>query len=376
MGTKPTAVIFGVTGQDGSYLADLLLEKNYYVVGVSRRTSTNNNERIRHIDNDSFKVVDGDITDASSVSGIISEYKPDECYNLAAQSHVATSFKQPSLTLNINTTGVLNILESIKNLSPSTKFYQASTSEMFGGNYSITMNEHLTYDKYQDEFTPFSPNSPYAISKLAAHNLVRTYRESYGLHASCGILFNHESERRGEQFVTRKITKWIGEYKTWMDTLPHVEEPIFEYGQDKIYYRNILGQEAYRQSIVSSFPLLRLGNIETHRDWGYAPDYVEAMWLMLQQKGPDDFVICTEQSRTIKDFLKAAFQYVGIESYRNYIVIDKELYRPNEVFYLRGISTKAREVLGWVPKTSFETMVARMVEADYEKASQQMEVGV
>jgi len=309
-----TAIIFGVTGQDGSHLADLLLEKNYKVVGVSRRSSTDNTDRIRHIlNNENFILVQGDITDAFSVSRILKEYvHVDEIYNLAAQSHVAVSFKQPALTWDITGKGCLNILQSMIDLDMlQTRFYQASSSEMYGKNY----DELSSGSKYQDEETKFLPQSPYAIAKCAAHYMTRLVREGHGIHASAGILFNHEGPRRGETFVTRKITKWIGDF--------------IKSGRDP------------------EFPKLRLGNLEAFRDWGYAGDYVEAMWMMLQQESPDDYVICTGKTHTIREFLDVAFLHVGIDDWSEYVVQDPEFYRPAEVDYLRGCNDKAMEKLGW-----------------------------
>jgi GDPmannose 4,6-dehydratase len=259
-----TAVITGVTGQDGSYLSDLLLSKDYEVIGLARRTSTYNKQNIEHLlTHRRFKVVEAEITDPTSISGVINEYKPDEFYNLAAQSHVGTSFDQPSFTFQVNAVGVLNCLEAIRQINPSTKFYQASTSEMFGENFSLNYHKFETYknpnrtilveshtSKEQNETTPFSPNSPYAVAKAAAHYLVQNYRRAYKLHASCGILFNHESPRRGENFVTQKIVKWIADNV---------------YGDHEEYKLNPLEP-------------LKLGNLDASRDWGYAGDYVEAMW--------------------------------------------------------------------------------------------------
>lgn len=324
------ALIFGVSGQDGSYLAELLLEKGYEVTGVTRRVSVSTTERINHI-LPKINIAEGDITDGFSVNKLISEYEPDEIYNLAAQSHVGTSFKQPSLTWDITAGGVLNILEAIR-YSPrkdDIRFYQASSSEMFGKNY-----DEIAMKKYQDENTEFIPQSPYAIAKLAAHHLVRNYREGYGIHGSCGILFNHESERRGENFVTRKITKWIGEFvKSERDT---------------------------------EFPNLRLGNLDAKRDWGHAEDYVNAMWLMLQQEKADDYVVATGETYSVRDFLDAAFSRVGIEDWSDLVVIDPRFYRPAEVDHLLGIPIKAEKCLGWERKVSFNDLVHRMVDSDLQ----------
>ena len=324
------AIIFGITGQDGSHLADLLLSKDYHVVGVSRRASTDNTERIKHIlGSERFDLVQGDITDAHSVINLLKKHEDvDEIYNLAAQSHVAVSFKQPALTWDITGKGCLNILQSMIDLEINARFYQASSSEMYGKHYDVSREGY----KYQDENTKFMPQSPYAIAKCAAHHMTRLFREAYGLHASAGILFNHEGERRGETFVTRKITKWIGD---WVKS-----------GRDP------------------NFPQLRLGNLEAFRDWGYAGDYVEAMWMMLQQESPQDYVICTGTTHTIREFLDVAFSHIGIEDWSDLVIQDPEFYRPAEVDYLRGDCSKANHVLGWTPKHSFEDLVKKMVEHD------------
>ena len=327
------AIVTGATGQDGSYLSELLLDKGYTVVGLRRRSSSEKGlERIEHLlNNDNFKLVEADITDSGCVNSLISEYMPHEVYNLAAQSHVGTSFKQPSYTSQVNLQGPINFLEAIRLLSPSTKFYQASTSEMFGKNYEVFADT-----KYQKETTPFVPQSPYAVAKLAAHEMVRIYRDSYDLFACCGILFNHESERRGENFVTRKITKWIGEFVAS--------------GQDE------------------DFPALRLGNLDAHRDWGHAQDYVDAMYLMLQQDEPEDYVIATSETHSVREFLTEAFNEIGITHFEPYVVIDPEFYRPCEVDWLLGHTGKAREKLGWRPKVSFQELVQRMVRSDIDAA--------
>ena len=334
------AIIFGITGQDGSHLADLLLEKGYQVVGVCRRSSTDNTCRIKHIlQNEKLQLVQGDITDAHSINNILKEHADvDEIYNLAAQSHVAVSFNQPALTWDITGKGCLNILESIvSNNLLGVRFYQASSSEMFGKNYDMKRadgdyDDTLPMQKYQNEDTKFMPQSPYAIAKCAAHHLTRLFREGYGLHSSSGILFNHEGPRRGETFVTRKITKWIGEF------VKSERDP--------------------------NFPKLRLGNLEAFRDWGFAGDYVEAMWMMLQQDSPEDYVICTGTTHTIREFLDVAFKHIGIDDWSEYVVQDPEFYRPAEVDYLRGDCSKAKEKLGWTPKHSFEDLVKLMVDHD------------
>ncbi len=324
------AIIFGVTGQDGSHLADLLLSKDYDVVGVARRSSVDTTLRIKHLsDNSSFSLVHGDITDASSVINILRNNSDvNEVYNLAAQSHVGVSFKQPGLTWDITGKGCLNILQSIVDLGMDCRFYQASSSEMFGDSYDVDEEGN----KYQNEETKFLPQSPYAIAKCAAHYLVRLFREAYGLHASAGILFNHEGERRGENFVTRKITKWIGD---WSKT-----------GYDK------------------NFPKLRLGNLDAFRDWGYAGDYVEAMHLMLQEDVADDYVICTGKTYTIREFLDEAFGYINIDDWSEHVVVDPEFYRPAEVDYLRGDCSKANNKLGWTAKNDLKGLVTIMMEHD------------
>jgi GDPmannose 4,6-dehydratase len=331
------AIITGITGQDGSHLADLLLEKDYKVIGVARRSSTDNTSRIKHLrGNPKFELIEGDITDYSSILGILWKHVNNsdvEFYNLAAQSHVAVSFKQPGLTWDVTGKGCLNILQAIVDtgLTDRVKFYQASSSEMFGKNYDLSFTSHT---KIQTENTKFLPQSPYAIAKCAAHEAVRIYREAYGLHASAGILFNHEGPRRGETFVTRKITKWIGDF--------------VKSGRDP------------------QFPKLRLGNLEAFRDWGYAGDYVDAMWRITQQPVPDDYVICTGETHTIREFLDVAFNYVNISDWGYLVVQDPEFYRPAEVDYLKGDNTKARMRLGWQPKTSFIELVEMMLQHDLQ----------
>lgn len=326
-----SAIITGITGQDGSYLCSSLISRGYSVVGLYRRNSTNNFWRVdKIVKHPMLKMVEFDLTDYASVYKIISDYQPDECYNLAAQSHVATSFEQPINTFNINTQGVVCLLEAIRNISPETRFYQASTSEMFGFNYSVKDNG----EKYQDENTAFFPQSPYAVAKVAAHQTVRLYRDSYGLYACSGILFNHESPKRGENFVTRKITKYIGRLINGLT-------------KDK----------------------LQLGNINAYRDWGHAKDYVEAMRMMLNQEKPDDYVIATGSTHSVKDFLQTAFSIVELD-YRDHIEINQAFYRPAEVDYLLGDSSKAKNILGWTPNISFQRLVEEMVSSDikyYEK---------
>ena len=287
----------------------------------------------------------------------------NEVYNLAAQSHVGISFSQPLLTWDVTAKGCINILQSIVDLGlKDVRFYQASSREMFGANYSIATD----LNKYQDEKTQFLPQSPYAVAKVAAHNSVRLYRESYGVHGSCGILFNHESPVRGENFVTRKITKWIGEFRRWLDqtefcfrgtSCPNDKDYITCHGKP---FRS------------NEFPRLRLGNLDAYRDWGFAGDYVEAMWLMLQQEKPDDYVICTEHTYSVRDFVQTAFQAANkisgnelfTSNYMDYIIIDPAFYRPAEVDYLRGRCSKAKKSLGWSPRHSFEDLVNMMVSHD------------
>lgn len=352
------ALIFGITGQDGSYLAELLLEEGYEVTGVTRRVSVNTTERISHI-LPRLTIVEGDITDAFNVMRIIEDCKPDEIYNLAAQSHVGTSFSQPSLTWDVTAGGVLNILEAIRHSERcfDIRFYQASTSELFGKNYDESENG----EKFQNEQTQFLPQSPYAAAKLAAHNLVRIYRDGYGMHCSSGILFNHESERRGEQFVTRKITKWIGEFVAWVDKTSKKFKP-----GEPVGFAASLDDDYIRctQDTSMKFPKLRLGNLQASRDWGHAEDYVRAMWLMLQQDSPDDYVIATGEAHTIAGFLDVAFTAIGSPHWENFVVVDPKFYRPAEVDYLCGCPKKAKELLGWDLKISFDDLVLRMVESD------------
>jgi len=316
---KKIAVVTGVTGQDGSILSRQLLEKNYFVIGAKRRTSGFNADRVEDLlQNTNFKMEYFDLGDASSINRLISKYKPDEYYNLAAQSHVRVSFDVPEDTVGGIINGTLFALEAIRNINPSTKFYQASSSEMYGDNPNAPF----------DEESVFMPASPYAIAKLAAHNLVRNYRKSYNLHASSGILFNHESEFRGETFVTRKITRGVAEIKIG--------------NKDKII----------------------LGNLKAYRDWGYAPEYTEMMWKMLQQDTPDDYVISTNETHSVEEFLKEVFLLAGIEDWQKFVHIDPIYYRPHEVPFLKGNCTKAKNVLGWNPKIKFKELAKIMFEYD------------
>jgi GDPmannose 4,6-dehydratase len=317
-----TALITGVNGQDGSYLSELLLEKGYRVIGLKRRTSTINTGRIDHLmGNPNFSVKYYDLHDAYFINHIMKEEKIDEVYNLAAQSHVAVSFEIPDYTSDGICRGTLNILNAIRNISPTTKMYQASSSEMYGDSSDYT-------EKGFNENSRMMPVSPYAVAKLYAHQMVNVYRKAYGLHLSSGILFNHESPRRGETFVTRKITMAAAKIKK---------------GLQKDLY---------------------LGNLDAKRDWGHAKDYVNAMWLMLQQEKPDDYVIATGETYSVEDFLTEIFTYSGLGNWRNYVKIDPRLKRPNEVPYLLGDSTKARTVLGWKPEYNMQTLARRMFDSD------------
>lgn len=324
-------LILGCNGQDGSYLSELLLDKGYRVYGVIRRSSVDNTERISHlIPNPNFELIHGDITDSSCMHRLVSGIKPDELYNLAAMSHVGVSFDQPITTCDINAVGPLNVLEAIRQTSPSTKFYQASTSELFGD----------TDIAPQDENTPMMPNSPYAVAKLYAHHLVGLYRRAYGIFACAGILFNHESPRRGEDFVTRKITKYVASLQRWMDL------------NDGFPRKNI------------DVPPLALGNIEAKRDWSHAEDMVRGMWLMMQQEKPDDYVLGSGETHTVRDFLSAAFSSIGLD-YSDYVIIDPKFYRPVDVNLLHADSSKALAILGWEPVISFGELVDCMVTHDY-----------
>jgi GDPmannose 4,6-dehydratase len=321
------ALITGVTGQDGSYLAELLLAKGYDVHGVIRRTSSANVSRIAHLlecanaNQPRITLHHGDLADSGCLARIIREVAPTEVYNLAAQSHVRDSFYQPAYTADVTGVAVLRILEAIRDVQQSTgceiRFYQASSSEMYGKVAAVPQNEH----------TPFHPRSPYGAAKMYAHWITVNYRESYGLHASCGILFNHEGPRRGETFVTRKITRAAARIKLGLQRT------------------------------------LSLGNLDAKRDWGFAGDYVEAMWLMLQQQKPDDYVVSTDETHTVREFCEKVFAALDLDCYAH-IVIDPQLYRPAEVDLLLGDSSKARNTLGWHPKITFDQLVQMMVDAD------------
>ena len=313
-----TALVTGVTGQDGSYLSELLLGKGYKVIGLKRRTSTICTERIDHIFNHpNFIMRYFELNDSGCMWRLLSEYKPDEIYNLAAQSHVRVSFETPESTTDTIVMGTLRLLEAVRHVVPNARFYQASSSEMFGDNPEAP----------QSETTALCPASPYACAKVYAHNLIRNYRESYRLHGSSGILFNHESPRRGETFVTRKITMAAARIKLGL--------------QDKLY----------------------LGNLDAMRDWGYAGDYVEAMWMMLQKDEPGDYVIATGETHSVREFLECVFGHAGL-SVEDHVEISERLFRPHEVPLLLGDYSKAKESLGWEPKTKFENLAKMMYEAD------------
>ena len=317
------ALITGITGQDGSYLAEFLLEKGYRVYGMTRRTSTSNYDRIKGIV-DRIELLPGDLLDQHSLTVLIRDTQPDEVYNLAAQSFVPTSWNQPVLTGEFTALGVTRVLEAIRLTKPDTKFYQASSSEMFG----------RVQETPQNEKTPFYPRSPYGVAKVYGHWITVNYRESYKIFAVSGILFNHESPRRGLEFVTRKITQGVARIK------------------------------------LDRQKKLKLGNLNSKRDWGYAPDYVKAMWLMLQQEKPRDCVVGTGKTWSVRDFAKVAFESVGL-NWQDYVEKDKAMLRPAEVDYLRADSTQARKILDWKPETSFQEMVKMMVEADLEREGKQ-----
>jgi GDPmannose 4,6-dehydratase len=315
----PTALITGITGQDGSYLAELLLSKGYRVIGVARRSSTVTYERIEHLLDD-MTLVQGDLHDQGSLLSLLEEYDPSEVYNLAAQSFVPTSWNQPALTGDITALGVTRILESIRFVNPKIRFYQASSSEMFGRVLEVPQREE----------TPFYPRSPYGVAKVYGHWITVNYRESFGMFAASGILFNHESPRRGLEFVTRKISDGVARIK-----LGRAKE-------------------------------LRLGNLEAQRDWGFAGDYVEAMWRMLQQPQPESYVIGMGETHSVREFCEVAFGHVGLD-YNDHVVQDERFYRPAEVDLLISDPSKARSKLGWEPSISFKELVTMMVDADMER---------
>lgn len=315
------ALITGITGQDGSYLAELLLSEGYDVYGVVRRASTENYERIEHL-RGQVTLLQADLLDQSSLVQAIRESNPTELYNLAAQSFVPTSWAQPVLTAEFTAIGVTKVLEAMRAVNPEIRFYQASSSEMYGKVLEVP----------QSEDTPFYPRSPYGVAKVYGHYITVNYRESYNLHASSGILFNHESPRRGLEFVTRKVTDGVSRIKLGLATE------------------------------------LRMGNLDSQRDWGFAGDYVKAMWLMLQQDTPDDFVVATGETHTVKELVQLAFDRVGLD-WEKYVFIDPRFIRPAEVDLLIGEPAKAKNVLGWVPQTSFQTLVNMMVDADMDRLS-------
>ena len=325
------ALITGVTGQDGAYLAELLSAKGYEVHGLRRRSSTFGTERIEHLifgDEPKLQLHYGDLADGNGLMRLLREIRPHEVYNLAAQSHVRVSFDQPTYTADVTAVGTLRLLEAIRDVQDDTgdqiRFYQASSSEMFG----------KVVETPQTETTPFYPRSPYGVAKLYSHWITINYRESYGMHASCGILFNHESPRRGETFVTRKITRAATRIKLGL--------------QEKLY----------------------LGNLDAQRDWGFAGDYVEAMWLMLQQEEPDDYVVAMNELYSVRDFCEQTFSRLGL-NYEDHVEIDPRYYRPAEVDLLLGDSTKARDQLGWQPLTSFDDLVGMMVKNDLKLAERE-----
>jgi len=315
------ALITGITGQDGSHLADFLLEQGYQVFGMTRRSSTNSFDRIGHIV-DKVTLLSGDLLDEHSLASTIREAQPDEIYNLAAQSFVPTSWSQPVLTAEFTAVGVGRLLEAMRAVKPDARFYQASSSEMFG----------KVRESPQTEKTPFYPRSPYGVAKVFGHWITVNYRESYGLFACSGILFNHEGVRRSLEFVTRKVTDAAARIK--------------------------LGKARE----------LRMGNLDAKRDWGYAPDYVRAMWMMLQQDEPDDYVIATGETRSVQELVETAFQHAGLD-WRKHVVIDPKFIRPAEVDILVGDASKAKKKLGWVPTVTFKQMIERMVDADLERHS-------
>lgn len=318
------AFITGITGQDGAYLSEFLLNKGYKVYGLMRRVVSRG---VHNLDSlgirDKIEFVDGDLTDECSLINAVKKIQPDEVYNLGAQSFVGSSWDSPMLTTEVNALGTLRLLNAVKFFSPYSKFYQASTSEMFGSS--------VGQDGLQTEDTPFHPRSPYAISKLYSHWITINFRESYGLFSCCGILFNHESPLRGLEFVSRKITDGVAKIK---------------YGLSNV---------------------ISLGNLDAKRDWGFAGDYVEAMWLMLQQETPDDFLISTGETHTVREFAELAFRYAGMNDWEKYVKVDPAFLRPADVFVLKGHNKKAKEKLGWEPKIRFEELVKMMVDADLKR---------
>jgi GDPmannose 4,6-dehydratase len=334
VGAMPKALITGITGQDGSYLAEFLLSRGYQVHGLKRRSSSFNTDRVNHLYADlhtpgiNFFLHYGDLNDSSSLAWLLSDIRPDEIYNLAAQSHVKVSFEVPEYTTDVVATGTIRLLEAVRRTGIRARFYQASSSEMFGST-----------PPPQTEASLFHPRSPYACAKLFAHSVTVNYRESYGLHTSCGILFNHESPRRGETFVTRKITRAVARIRLGV--------------QDKLY----------------------MGNLDARRDWGFAGDYVRAMWTMLQQETPDDYVIGTGESHSVREFAEIAFAHVGLD-WRDHVEVDSRYFRPAEVDDLCADPSKARRVLGWEPEVTFRGLVGMMVDADLAALEQQVKGGM
>jgi GDPmannose 4,6-dehydratase len=334
-GGRRTALITGITGQDGSYLAELLIDKGYTVYGVVRRSSSFNTSRIDHLYQDPheadirLRLLYGDLNDASSLNHILRNVQPDEIYNLGAQSHVRVSFDVPEYTAEVTGLGAVRLLEALRETGSGARFYQASSSELFGAAREIP----------QSESTPFYPRSPYAAAKAYAYHITRNYREAYGIFACNGILFNHESPRRGKTFVTRKITRAVSRIKLGL--------------QNKLY----------------------LGNLDARRDWGYAGDFVEAMWLMLQAEQPDDYAIATGENHSVREFLAAAFTYLGLD-WQDYVEIDPRYFRPTEVDVLLGDAGKAKTKLGWAPKVGFRALVEMMVDADMRLAEAELKSGV
>jgi GDPmannose 4,6-dehydratase len=320
--TTKTALITGITGQDGSYLAEFLVDKGYRVCGIVRRASTENNQRIEHI-RDQIELFQADLLDQTSIAHLLRKLQPDEIYNLAAMSFVPTSWQQPVLTAEFTAVGVTRLLDTMRQVCPGARFYQASSSEMFG----------KVQQTPQCETTSFHPRSPYGVAKVYGHYITLNYRESYNLYACSGILFNHESPRRGLEFVTRKITNGVARIK-----------------------RGLTRE-------------LRLGNLQAKRDWGFAGDYVQAMWLMLQQDKPDDFVVGSGKTHSVEDFVQIAFDHVGLD-WRKHVVVDPEFYRPAEVDLLLADPSKAHQVLGWRPEVSFEQLVTMMVDGDLAAVDQ------
>jgi len=322
----PNALVTGITGQDGSYLAELLLEKGYTVFGAVRRASTDHYERIDHLQ-DRVELIEADLLDPSSLMAALEVSEADEVYNLAAQSFVPTSFNQPVLTAEFTAVGVARLLEAVRRVCPRARFYQASSSEMFG----------KVRESPQSEETPFHPRSPYGVAKVFGHWITVNYRESYGMHASSGILFNHESPRRGLQFVTRKITAAVARIAHGLQDVLH------------------------------------LGNLDAQRDWGFAGDYVEAMWRMLQQDKPSDYVIATGETHSVREFCEIAFAHVGLD-YQAHVVVDPRFFRPAEVDLLLGDASKARQQLDWVPRVDFRGLVTLMTDADVERVGREKDV--